>query len=452
MMKPYSILVVDDEAAQRDILSGYFRKKNFTVYTAENGSAALDVISNRTIDIMLTDMRMPEMTGLELQDRVNSVNPDISVVMMTAFGSIEDAVKAMKNGADDYIQKPIDLSYLDVVMQKILKSKRMMRENRELRAELQERYDFKQIISTSKPMEKVLNIAGRAAQSKASVLLRGESGTGKEVIARAIHFGGPRSNKPFVPVNVAAIPENLFESELFGHEKGAFTGAIAQRRGRFEQADGGTLFIDEIGDIPVSSQVKFLRVLQEKSFSRVGGASNIQVDVRIIAATSQNLEQMLEQGGFREDLFYRMNVVSIHIPPLRERRQDIPLLADHFLRKFAEEEGKSIQTFSREVFDILMKYSYPGNVRELENIVQRSVVMTRSDLITTDDLPPNVMNLPNQPAIPSIGSLEAQVAALEQNLISHALYQAQGNQSRAAETLGMTERKLRYKIKKYGMK
>jgi len=451
-MKPYSILVVDDEAAQRDILSGYFRKKNFTVYTAENGSAALDVISNRTIDIMLTDMRMPEMTGLELQDRVNSVNPDISVVMMTAFGSIEDAVKAMKNGADDYIQKPIDLSYLDVVMQKILKSKRMMRENRELRAELQERYDFKQIISTSKPMEKVLNIAGRAAQSKASVLLRGESGTGKEVIARAIHFGGPRSNKPFVPVNVAAIPENLFESELFGHEKGAFTGAIAQRRGRFEQADGGTLFIDEIGDIPVSSQVKFLRVLQEKSFSRVGGASNIQVDVRIIAATSQNLEQMLEQGGFREDLFYRMNVVSIHIPPLRERRQDIPLLADHFLRKFAEEEGKSIQTFSREVFDILMKYSYPGNVRELENIVQRSVVMTRSDLITTDDLPPNVMNLPNQPAIPSIGSLEAQVAALEQNLISHALYQAQGNQSRAAETLGMTERKLRYKIKKYGMK
>ncbi len=451
-MRKNTILIVDDEKAQRETLSGYLKKKAITVLTAGNGKAALQIIKDQLIDIILTDIRMPEITGLELLRQVKKINPEISVVMITAFGRVEDAVEAIKVGAEDYIQKPIDLSYLDIVIKKIIDKKRILSENRELKAALQDRYNFKQVVSGSEKMEEVINLAGRTAASRASVLLRGESGTGKEIIARGIHFNSSRKNKSFIPINVAAIPDNLIESEFFGHEKGAFTGADKQRRGRFEQADQGTLFIDEIGDIPVSSQVKLLRVLQEQSFQRVGGTEEIEVDVRIIAATNQNLEEMIRKGQFREDLFYRLNVVPIYIPPLRERREDIPLLADHFLRKYRSQEDKEIKSISKEVMDILMKYDYPGNVRELENIMQRSVIMARTDMITLDDLPPHITQLESEVVRTESSSLPEQVKALEINMIRHALQESGGNQSQAARFLEITERNLRYKMKKYNMK
>jgi len=451
-MQQKTILIVDDEEAQRETLSGYLKKKGMAVFTADNGKEALDITRNQLIDIILSDIRMPEITGLELLKQVKEINPDISVVMITAFGSIEDAVEAMKSGAEDYIQKPIDLNYLDIVIRKIIDKKRILSENRELKAALHRQYDFKQIISGSEKMEEVLNLAGRAAGSKASVLLRGESGTGKEIIARAIHFSGPRKNHSFIPVNVAAIPENLVESEFFGHEKGSFTGADRQRRGRFEQADQGTLFIDEIGDIPVASQVKLLRVLQEQSFERVGGSEVIDVNVRIIAATSQDLETMIKQGTFREDLYYRLNVVSVSIPPLRERREDIPLLIDHFLDKYRKQENKDIHSVSKEAMDILMKHDYPGNVRELENIIQRGVVMARTELVTTEDLPSSIGELTSEADVKMTGSLEQSVENLEKNMIRHALRESNGNQSQAARSLDISERTLRYKMKKYKMK
>ena len=288
-MSDESILVVDDESAQLETLSGYLRKKKFNVYKADNGLEGVSIARNHSIDMVLTDMRMPEMTGIELLKAVKNLNPAIGVVVMTAYGSVDDAVTAMKNGAEDYIQKPIDLDQLDLVIEKVLERKKLLSENRELKDALRSKYDFKHLISSSAKMEEVLSMAVRAAQSKATVLLRGESGTGKELVARAIHLASPRKEKPFVAVNVAAVAENLIESEFFGHEKGSFTGADRQRKGRFEMADGGTLFIDEIGDIPVSSQVKLLRVLQEHSFERVGGSETVEVDVRVIAATHQDL-------------------------------------------------------------------------------------------------------------------------------------------------------------------
>ncbi|MCK5145506.1 sigma-54-dependent Fis family transcriptional regulator [bacterium] len=452
-MSQFSILIVDDEAAQRDTLSGYLKKKHFTVFSAESGKAAIDVVEKNIVDIILSDMRMPEMSGTALLKVVKQLNPRIMVVMMTAFGDVDDAVTAMKEGAEDYIQKPIDLDHLDIVIGKMLEKKQVLAENEILKETLRSRFEFKHVVSNSAAMENVLNLAGRAAHSRASVLLRGESGTGKEVIARAIHVASPRQNGPFVAVNMAAVPDNLVESEFFGHEKGAFTGADRQRQGRFEMADEGTLFIDEIGDMPVFSQIKLLRVLQERSFERVGGSQTVEIDVRIIAATSQNLETMIQEGQFREDLFYRLNVVSISIPPLRERREDIPFLIDHFIKRYSEEEAKSVSTVSREVMDSLMKHDYPGNVRELENIIQRGVVMARGEAVSTVDLPPGIGRLQAERVEPvEDGSLTASVEALERQMILHALAEAKGNQSAAARLLSITERNLRYKMKKYGMK
>ncbi len=406
-------------------------------------------------DVVLTDFRMPDRTGLDLLRDIKKLQPDVTVVLMTAYGTIEGAVAAMREGAYDYLTKPIDLDELDMLIQRVAERQQLLSENRLLRDQLAHRFSFEGFVSQSAAMESLLNTAGRVAESKASVLIRGESGTGKELIAKTIHFHSPRKDLPFIAVNCAALNENLLESELFGHEKGAFTGADRQRRGRFEAADGGTMFLDEIGDVPLSTQVRLLRVLQEQQFERVGGSEPLHVDVRIIAATNRNLEQLIGQGTFREDLFYRLNVVTLDILPLRDRRDDIPLLLQHFVEQFAKENKRTPMTFSREAWDLLLRYPYPGNVRELQNIIQRAVILARGELITTDDLPPPVKTLtPESPghASRAIADLPGQVDRLEKELVLEALRLQDGNQSRAAEQLGISERNLRYRLKKWGVK
>jgi len=358
-----------------------------------------------------------------------------------------------REGACHYLQKPVDLDELDAVIDQILERRHVVAENQVLKGGVDESARWEGIVARDPVMERALNIVARAAPSQATVLISGESGTGKELVARGIHAASPRCELPFVAVNCAALNASLIESELFGHEKGAYTGADQQRQGRFEQADGGTLFIDEVGEMPAEVQVKLLRVLQERSFERVGGNHPIQVDVRLIAATNRDLEAMVRQGTFREDLFYRLNVVMAQLPPLRERRQDIPHLVDHFLVRYNAANAKSVQAFSREAMDLLMRYAYPGSVRELQNIVERAVVMARGEVISQEELPPGVQAGRDAAlADEESGSLPARVEALERAAIEQAMEQTGGIQWRAAEQLGITERVLRYKLKKYGLK
>jgi two-component system NtrC family response regulator len=454
-MAAYKILIIDDEPAQVQALAGFLKKKGYDIQSALNGRQGLQQIERQTIDLVITDFRLPDIDGVEVLKRVQAINPDIDVIMMTAFGSVESAVEAMRAGAVDYLMKPIDLDQLELVLARALEHKQLVSENRLLREQLAERFKFEQIISVSEAMEVALNIAGRAASSKATVLITGESGTGKELIARAIHQASPRKDAPFVAVNCAALAENLLESELFGHEKGAFTGADRLRKGRFELAEKGTLFIDEVGEMPLTTQVKLLRVLQEQTFERVGGTESIKVDIRIVAATNRNLEEMIEAGRFRDDLYYRLNVVRIHIPPLRQRKADIPLLVDYFLKKYATENKKNIVSVSREAMDQLMKYEYPGNVRELENIIEQAVVLSRNPIISVPDLPLTVRS--SRSEAPSRdpfgqGTFVERVEAFERSLIDQAMEEAQGVQVKAAKILGITERHLRYKLQKYQMK
>jgi two-component system NtrC family response regulator len=394
---------------------------------------------------------MPDMNGLEVVKQTKSFNPEVPVVVITAFSDTEDAVRVMKEGAFDYLSKPIDLDELELLVQKAREHNYLVSENRFLKEQLQEKYRFNSIISQSKEMEAVINTAGRVAVSRATVLLRGESGTGKELIAKAIHYGSDRKDKPLIAVNCAALSENLLESELFGHEKGAFTGATSQRIGRFEQANGGTLFIDEIGDIALQTQVKLLRALQFGEFERVGGSSTIRVDVRVITATNRNLEELIKKGLFREDLFYRINVVTITLPALRERKTDIPVLIRYFINKYASENQKDIEGISKEAQDYLMRYRFPGNVRELENIIERAVVMARDNIITTYDLPPGLSNTNETSQLDPTDfsvSYTDKVAAFETAMIDAALDAKHGNQSRAAELLGISERHLRSRMTK----
>jgi DNA-binding NtrC family response regulator len=453
-MIDFSILVVDDEEAQRASIAGFLRKNGYSVSEARNGRSAVTHVREHRVDLVLTDFRMPDQTGAEVLRAVREISPDIPVVVITAYGSIETAVGIMKEGAFDYLQKPVELEELLLIIERAREHRLLVSENRMLRAQLAERYSFANIVSQSGVMEDVLNTAGRVAPSTASVLIRGESGTGKELIARAIHMASDRSDKPFVVVNCAALPETLFESELFGHEKGAFTGAERQRIGKFEQADGGTLFIDEVGDIPLAIQVKLLRALQFGQIERVGGSVTLQLNVRIVAATNRNLESMIAEGAFREDLYYRLNVVPIHLPALRQRREDIGPLVMEFIRKYAELNGKNIRTLSREAMDALTRYEFPGNVRELENIIQRAVVLTRDDTITMRDLPANLaaqtLATPEAPhELFELGDLTQRVETLESLLIGKALEKSGGNQVKAAELLGISERTLRYKLAKH---
>jgi DNA-binding NtrC family response regulator len=454
-MFEHKILIIDDEPAQIQALAGFLKKKGFDVEKAIAGMDGLKIIEKKAIDLVITDFKMPDIDGIEVLKQARSINPEIDVIVMTAFGSIESATEAMRAGAVDYLTKPVDLDQLEILIHKALEHKQLVSENRLLREQLAEKFKFEQIISVSEAMEEAINVAGRAAPSKATVLITGESGTGKELIAKAIHYASPRKDKPFLAVNCAALAENLLESELFGHEKGAFTGADRQRKGRFEMANHGTLFIDEVGEIPLTTQVKLLRVLQDQIFERVGGSEQIQVDVRIVAATNRNLEELIEAGSFREDLYYRLNVVQINIPPLRKRKSDIPLLVDYFLKKYSAENNKKMTGISREAMDLLMKYDYPGNVRELENIVEQSVVLGRGDIISIRDLPMTVrgMRSESKKADPfGERTFIERVEAFEKELIDQALEQAQGIQTRAAKILGITERHLRYKLNKYGMK
>ncbi|MFZ2323637.1 MAG: sigma-54 dependent transcriptional regulator [Ignavibacteriaceae bacterium] len=453
-MKDYSILVVDDEEAQRSVLKGYLEKKGYKIFSASSGNDGIKAVQNNLIDIVLSDFKMPDITGLEVLERVKKINPEISFVILTAYGTVENAVKAMQLGAFDYISKPVDLDELDLLLERIIENKNLKSEIQLLKNQLQKKFKIDSFISHSPRMEEVLSLASRAADSKATVLITGESGTGKEVLAKSIHYVSSRKDKPFIAVNIPALPETLLESELFGHEKGAFTGAEKSKKGRFELAEAGTIFLDEIGDIPLNLQVKLLRVLQEHQIERLGSTESTSIDVRIIAATHQNLEQKIKDGTFREDLFYRLNIVSLNIPPLRERREDIIPLIDYFVEKYAKENGREKLSLSRETVDLLLKYNFPGNVRELENIVERAVVLSRNDVITLNDLPNVVKGFKAEKEIPNQdeGTLIERVEELEKKLIYDALSKSNGNQSLAGRILGLTERNLRYKMQKYGIK
>jgi two-component system NtrC family response regulator len=450
-MSDFRILLIDDEPAQITSIKSFLKRRDYTILTASSGKEGLNFIDDGNVDLVFTDFRMPDMNGLEVVQNIKNINPEIPVVVITAFSDTKDAVKVMKEGAFDYLSKPVDLDELEILVRKAKEHCYLISENKQLRKSLEEKYKFDSIISQSREMEEVLNTAGRVAKSKATVLIRGQSGTGKELIAKAIHYSSNRKDNALITVNCAALSENLLESELFGHEKGSFTGASSQRIGRFEQAEGGTLFIDEIGDIALQTQVKLLRALQFGEFERVGGSKTIKVDVRVITATNRDLEQLIKEGFFREDLFYRINVVTINLPTLRERKTDIPLLIRHFVEKYARENNKNIRNISKEAQDYLMRYSFPGNIRELENIIERAVVMSRDELITTSDLPPG-LSLTNENAVfdpdDFADTYTQKVAAFERAMIDAALELKNGNQSQAAKLLGISERHLRSRMSK----
>jgi len=450
-MEKAKILIAEDEKAQRDLLEGFLKKEGFSVDAVTNGREVLQKLEGNFYDIALLDYKMPEINGLQTLCEIRKLYPDLPVVMMTAYGTVETAVASMKEGALDYLTKPIDLDELLLILQKVIERSNLIRENKELRQQLQERYTFDNIIYGSPKMDEVMGLVARVAPSQATILIRGESGTGKELIAYAIHYVSPRSEKPFVKVNCSAIPETLLESELFGHEKGAFTGATQRRIGRFEEADGGSIFLDEIGDLAPGTQIKLLRILQEKEFQRLGSNLTLKTDVRVIAATHKDLEEAMKRGEFREDLYYRLNVISIHLPPLRERKEDIPLLIEYFLKKYSKQNQKSISDITKEARHLILHYPYPGNVRELENIIERAVVLCRGEIITTQDLPFHLKEGKSEKLweFHRVKTLPESLEEIERDLIVKALHQYQGIQTKAAEGLGISERVLRYKMKKY---
>jgi two-component system NtrC family response regulator len=454
-MKKGRILIAEDEKPQRELLEGFLRKEGFEVDGVGSGREALQRLRESVYDIALIDYKMPELDGLQTLREIRRLSPELPVVMMTAYGTVETAVASMKEGALDYLTKPIDLDELLLIFEKVLERSRLIHENKLLKAQLKERYTFKHIIYQSPKMEEVMNLVARVAPSSSTVLIRGESGTGKELIANAIHYASPRAEKPFVKVSCSAIPETLLESELFGHEKGAFTGALQRRIGRFEEASEGTIFLDEIGELSPVLQVKLLRVLQEREFQRLGSNLTLKTEARVIAATHRNLEEAMKRGEFREDLYYRLNVISIFIPPLRERKEDIPPLIDYFLKKYSQLNQKKVTNLSQEARMLLLRHSYPGNVRELENMIERAVVLCRGEIITTQDLPFHLQDERSEKEWESLGkpkTLPESLEELEKDLILKALRDHQGVQTKAAESLGISERVLRYKIKKYGIR
>ena len=446
-MALYRILIVDDEEAQRKQLAGFLEKQGFSVATAESGQMAIEISQRQYYEVALLDLKMPGMDGLELLKRLKELNPEIQVIMMTAYGTVETAVEAMQHGAYHYVNKPINLDELKLNINKALEKYHLLQENRYLKEELKSKFQDLQIIGSSKGMKEVLSTVSRVAKTKSTVLIRGESGTGKEMVARAIHALSDRADKRFVAVSCAALPETLFEAELFGHEKGAFTGAVKRKEGRFELADGGTLFLDEVGDIPLETQVKLLRVLESQEFERLGGKETLKVDVRIISATNQDLEKKIKEKSFREDLYYRLNVISLLIPPLRDRKEDILLLTDHFIRKANLKCGRKVKGITPEVKDIILSYDWPGNVRELENVIERGVVLSRTDVIDKNDLP--YLGLVKSQEVPP--SLNLSLKEMEKNHIMNTLLKTDWNLNKSAEILGIHRNTLRLKMREYGI-
>ena len=449
------LLVVDDEPTQREMLSGILGRAGYRVETAPGGHDALEALGRDAFDLLLTDQKMPGMDGLALLDRAQALQPDLPVVLMTAYGSVSDAVAAMKKGAADYLTKPFEREELLLVLERVLKQRRLEEEVVTLRGALTERYRLDNIIGTSPAMREVFSLIERIATTDVPVLILGESGTGKELVARAVHGRSRRASGPFVALNCAAVPETLLESEFFGHERGAFTGAVRAHPGRFEQADGGTLFLDEIGAMRIDLQAKLLRAIQEKEIQRLGSTVTARVDVRILAATGENLEEAIRRKTFREDLFYRLSVVPLRLAPLRERTEDIPLLASHFLEKAAARFGKEPPAVSPEVMDRLQIHPWLGNVRELENCIERMVLLARGPRLTPADLPPDLRKGPE--AADGMGAAfqlppgGVRLPEMERHLIVQALRRTRGSLGPAARLLGISYKTLQYRVRKFGL-
>jgi DNA-binding NtrC family response regulator len=453
------ILVVDDESLMREFISESLLSHGYEVDCAENGSRAIDLLGGEPYDVILTDFKMPKITGLDVLRRARERMPDAKVAIMTAYGTVENAVEAMKLGAYDYITKPFGVDEILLLVKRAIEFRSLQVENRRLQSELGERYGCRNIIGDSPPMKEIYELIETVSRSRSTVLVTGSSGTGKELVARAIHYLSPRKDGPFVKLNCAALPSELMESELFGHEKGAFTGAIRKYRGRFERAHGGTLLLDEISEMRPQLQAKLLRILQEREFEPVGSSETIRVDVRIVATTNRNLKKQVESGEFREDLYYRLNVIHIHLPPLRDRLDDIPLLSLHFLQKYAQENGKPIDGIADEVLERWRRYDWPGNVRELENVIERAVVMCRGKTLEEADLPtayaafppPSFAAQPSASPEPAAAvMMDGSLAEMERELILLTLSREGGNRTVTADKLGISVRTLRNKLALYG--
>ncbi len=447
------ILVADDDDSVRRVVEYRLREENYEVLTAADGLTALDLFTTLDVDCLITDLRMPGLSGLELLRRANAIKSETPVIVITAFGDVETAVEAMRSGAFDFIAKPFNRDQISLTVEKALTFGRAVAENRNLRRLVHERFRLESIIGTSQAWQDALDRVGRVAATDATVLLTGESGTGKELVAKGIHFSGKRARHPFIPLNCAAIPESLIEAELFGSKRGAYTGAVADTKGKFEEAHRGTLFLDEISQMPLSLQTKLLRVLQEGEIVRLGESAPRKVDVRIIAATNRNLRTMIEDTTFREDLYFRLAVVPVELPPLRERREDIPLLAEHFLKRAGERHTRGGLKISREVFAALAAYPFPGNVRELENTIEQMVILARGDDITVEDLPEQIRQTPGHAAnlllrLPPDGLSIEQV---ERDIIQQALEMHGGNRTHTARYLDITRSALLYRLQKYGL-
>jgi len=462
-MEKAHILIVDDEESIRTALSDLLKQNGYDVSAAEDGYKAVEKVKDGEWDLAIVDLKMPGLDGIEVLRQINAINPNIVVIIITAYGTVESAVMAMKAGAVDYIMKPFSSDELLIRVEKALEKTRLVSENIRLRQELAEKYEFCKIVSKNKGMQDIFRLIEKVAPTDSTILIRGQSGTGKELIARAIHYNSLRRDKRFIAVDCGALPETLLESELFGHVKGSFTGAIVTKRGLLEVADGGTFFLDEVGDLSMGIQSKLLRVLQEKEFRQVGGIKNIRVDVRLIAATNQDLEKMIQDGKFREDLFYRLNIVPIHLPPLKERKDDIPLLVHHFLETYKQKRNKNIRGISPDTMDLFMEYDWPGNVRELENIIERLVIMSDHDIIQAEHLPIHIAGkrvcfsitapLTNK----ELKELKKQIRAkaienIEKAFLIEALKRCDWNVSKAARDVGMKRQNFQTLMRKYKIK
>jgi DNA-binding NtrC family response regulator len=450
-----TVMIVDDESSIRESLKWAF-KDDYDVLLATQGRRALQLVEKEPPDLILLDLLLPDISGMEVLKRVKELKRTLPVIMITATKTVRNAVEAMKWGADDYIVKPFDLDELRIVVQKAMATQELAKEVELLRSEIDKSLGFDDILGRSREMREIFGVIRQVASSRTTVLVTGESGTGKELISRAIHFHSPRKDKPFVTINCAAIPDALIESELFGHERGAFTSAYEKKIGRFELAHTGSLFLDEIGELSLPTQAKILRFLEEKEFTRVGGSKSIKVDVRLVAATNKNLEQAIKKGAFREDLYYRINVVPVAVPPLRNRKEDIPLLANHFVKHFQEENKRGPERISEEALDLLMNYDWPGNVRELENLIERVMALSSAETIRSEDLPINVresvrINRLKDAVLDGEISLTKAVAEFERDIILDGMKGAHYIQSQAATKLGITRRILKYKLDRVGI-